>query len=102
MSEKQVREHDKFMLRLPDGMRERLKQLAAENKRSLNAEIIARLEDTLAFELGGPNTQDADREARREKLHDLQFAYRLRVMERAIRAIAEKDGIALDIPEWKP
>lgn len=38
---------DQYMLRFPDGMRDRLKELAAENKRSLNAEIIARLETTL-------------------------------------------------------
>ncbi|OYX13712.1 MAG: hypothetical protein B7Z15_06350 [Rhizobiales bacterium 32-66-8] len=38
---------DKFMLRLPDGMRERLKAVAAENNRSLNAEIVSRLEMTL-------------------------------------------------------
>ena len=38
---------DKFMLRLPDGMRERLKAAAAENNRSLNAEIVSRLELTL-------------------------------------------------------
>lgn len=47
MSDKQVREHDKFMLRLPDGMREHLKSEAASNKRSLNAEIVDRLEATL-------------------------------------------------------
>lgn len=38
---------DQYMLRFPDGMRERLKEAAAEHKRSLNAEIIARLEATL-------------------------------------------------------
>lgn len=38
---------DQYMLRLPDGMRERLKALAEGNKRSLNAEIIARLEESL-------------------------------------------------------
>lgn len=38
---------DKFMLRLPDGMRERLKELAKANARSLNAEIVKRLEDSL-------------------------------------------------------
>jgi predicted HicB family RNase H-like nuclease len=41
-----------FMLRLPDGMRERLKETAAENGRSMNAEIVERLE---ASE-GHPNT----------------------------------------------
>ncbi len=32
------------MLRLPDGMRERVREAAEQNKRSMNAEIIARLE----------------------------------------------------------
>lgn len=41
------RESDKFMLRLPDGMREQIKAVAAENKRSMNAEIVARLEKSL-------------------------------------------------------
>lgn len=35
---------DKFLLRLPDGMRDRLKAEAEANKRSMNAEIVARLE----------------------------------------------------------
>lgn len=34
---------DKYVLRFPDGMRERLKQAAAVNNRTLNAEIVARL-----------------------------------------------------------
>lgn len=45
-SEKQ----DQYMLRFPDGMRDTLKHFAAENKRSLNAEIIARLQLTLRQE----------------------------------------------------
>lgn len=44
------RESDKFMLRLPDGMRDRLKSLAATNGRSLNAEIVQRLEASLSME----------------------------------------------------
>lgn len=39
------RESDKFMLRLPDGMRDRIAALAKQNGRSMNAEIIARMED---------------------------------------------------------
>lgn len=38
---------DKFMLRLPDGMRERLKDEASRNGRSMNSEIVSRLEMTL-------------------------------------------------------
>jgi len=40
-------ELDKFLLRMPDGLRARLKALAEENGRSMNAEILARLDFTL-------------------------------------------------------
>ncbi|MCB4456883.1 Arc family DNA-binding protein [Leisingera sp. McT4-56] len=36
---------DKFMLRLPDGMRARIRAAAKKNGRSMNAEIVALLED---------------------------------------------------------
>lgn len=39
------RESDKFMLRLPDGMRDRIKTAAEANTRSMNAEIVATLEE---------------------------------------------------------
>lgn len=38
------RESDRFMLRLPDGMRDRIKAAAEANNRSMNAEIVATLE----------------------------------------------------------
>lgn len=37
---------DQFVVRLPDGMRDRIAEAAAANKRSMNAEIVARLEDS--------------------------------------------------------
>lgn len=39
-----TRGSDQFQLRLPDGMREQIKQSADANGRSMNAEIIYRLE----------------------------------------------------------
>lgn len=39
------RESDKFMLRMPDGMRDRVRIAAEANGRSMNAEIVAALED---------------------------------------------------------
>lgn len=36
---------DKFIIRLPDGMRDRIKTDAEQHGRTMNAEIIARLED---------------------------------------------------------
>jgi hypothetical protein len=46
MMEKIGRESDKFMLRMPDGMRDRIKASAEDNKRSMNAEIIVGLSIT--------------------------------------------------------
>lgn len=39
---------DKFMVRLPDGMRERLAASARANRRSMNAELIIHLDAALA------------------------------------------------------
>lgn len=44
------RESDKFMLRLPEGMRERVAELAKANGRTMNAEIVSRLERSLKDE----------------------------------------------------
>lgn len=41
------RDLDKVIVRLPDGMRDYLKDEAAKNNRSMNAEIVARLEQTI-------------------------------------------------------
>lgn len=38
---------DKFVLRLPEGMREYIKVAAEANNRSMNAEIISRLSESL-------------------------------------------------------
>ncbi|OKP02620.1 Arc family DNA-binding protein [Xenorhabdus eapokensis] len=47
MSKKLVAAQDKFMLRLPDGMREAIAESAKQNGRSMNSEIIAALETWL-------------------------------------------------------
>lgn len=39
---------DKVLVRMPDGMRDRLKALGKVNKRTLNAEIVARLESSFS------------------------------------------------------
>lgn len=43
------RESDKFMLRFPEGMRDRIAELAKKNSRSMNAEIVQRLEWALSL-----------------------------------------------------
>lgn len=41
---------EKFVVRLPDGMRERIALQARENTRSMNSEIVHRLETTVELE----------------------------------------------------
>lgn len=45
MSEKQ--QQTSYPLRMPSELREQLEQLATQSKRSLNAEIVARLEESV-------------------------------------------------------
>ncbi|MDH0907582.1 Arc family DNA-binding protein [Rhizobium pusense] len=45
--QKTGRGSDQFPLRLPDGMREQIKIAAERNGRSMNAEIVTRLENSL-------------------------------------------------------
>lgn len=42
---------DKFMVRFPEGLRERLAASARANRRSMNAELIVHLEAALAGEV---------------------------------------------------
>ena len=44
MKEPLAKDQDKFVLRLPDGMRDRIKAVPDKNNRSMNAEIVATLE----------------------------------------------------------
>lgn len=47
MSDKPVRDYDKFMLRFPDGMRDAIADRAKKNGRSMNSEIVQIIEDAL-------------------------------------------------------
>ncbi|PTM96485.1 Arc family DNA-binding protein [Mycoplana dimorpha] len=48
---------EQAMIRLPDGMRDRLKEEAKKNGRSMNAEIVARLEATFYDPTGHSATE---------------------------------------------
>lgn len=58
---------DKFVVRLPDGMREQIAAIAASHHRSMNSEIIGRLEDSIAADEPRIATVDADDLSRDEK-----------------------------------
>jgi hypothetical protein len=53
---------DKFMLRLPEGLRDKVADVAKQNKRSINAEFVARIE--ASFQASG--TSEAPSETIRE------------------------------------
>lgn len=46
--ESKSRELDKFIVRLPDGMRDKLAAAARGNNRTMNAELVSRLEQSFA------------------------------------------------------
>lgn len=50
MSEKPIRDYDRFILRLPDGLKDRLQHRAAMNGRSMNAEVVDMLERVMVEE----------------------------------------------------
>ena len=47
------RKLDQYIVRFPDGMRDLLKEAAEANNRSMNAEIVARLEDSFRGNING-------------------------------------------------
>lgn len=58
---KTTRRSDQFTLRFPDGMRERIKQIAENNRRTANAELIILIEKGIAVD--GGNSQSPLSEA---------------------------------------
>lgn len=57
-----VQAGEKYLIRFPEGMRERLAEAAKANNRSMNAEIVARLMSTFP-EDNGPMPPDTRRSA---------------------------------------
>ena len=62
MFDKQSRNADKFVVRLPDGMREKIASIAKTNHRSMNSEIVLHLErlvdDSTPVVTSGPMAQN--------------------------------------------
>lgn len=56
---KTSRESFKFMLRLPEDLRDRLKSIADASGRSMTAEIIDRLEDSFDYGFSGQIADEA-------------------------------------------
>jgi plasmid stability protein len=71
-------DQDKFIIRLPDGMREQIREAAEANGRSMTAEIVARLRTTFEKGLEGPTpTEEANQtEALKKEIDYLSFQFR--------------------------
>ncbi len=70
---------DRFLLRMPDGMRDRLKAEAEANKRSMNAEIVARLE----VSLGSLHSNRPNLSPGQQQFYDLLHHSMMEIVERA-------------------
>lgn len=55
------RNADKFVVRLPEGMRERLSDAAKDRLRSMNSEIVQRLEDSLRADAVASEPEQKDK-----------------------------------------
>jgi hypothetical protein len=73
---------DKFVVRLPDGMRERIADVARNHHRSMNSEIIARLEQSMLQEgtLGDDLNMRLD--SPELSLHERELLQRFRQLSR--------------------
>lgn len=88
------RESDRFIIRLPEGMRDRIKAAAAENNRSMNAEIVARLETSFATGPDQSNLATSEiSKAMKElgkQLNEVTAAYRSTEFREAMQRLTEQ------------
>lgn len=75
---------DKFVVRLPDGMRNLIAEVARHQHRSMNSEIIARLENSLQQDRAFPqDPQDLslDPDCSELSQHELELLQRFRQLQ---------------------
>lgn len=73
---------DKFVVRLPDGMRERIADVARNHHRSMNSEIIARLEQSLIQEDSLSDDLNLRLDSPELSLHERELLQRFRQLSR--------------------
>jgi plasmid stability protein len=73
---------DKFVVRLPDGMRERIADVARNHHRSMNSEIIARLEQSMLQEGALDDNINLRLDSPELSLHERELLQRFRQLSR--------------------
>lgn len=77
MSDEKNRDAGRFLVRMPDGMRERIAEEAKANSRSMNAEIVHRLEESFGLMFPLMSIQEAEQYSGREPLGELEIFNKL-------------------------
>ena len=94
---------DQFVIRLPDGMRDRIRRAAEANNRSMNAEIVATLEEKYPV----PKVSDETFAALAEVVSlmglrpgvEIAGEAEASAFRRALRSLLHHLGISADFPE---
>ena len=73
---------DKFVVRLPEGMRERIADVARSHHRSMNSEIIARLEQSMLQESALSDDLNMRLDSPELSLHERELLQRFRQLSR--------------------
>ena len=73
---------DTFVVRLPDGMRERIADVARNHHRSMNSEIIARLEQSMLQESVLSDDLNMRLDSPELSLHERELLQRFRQLSR--------------------
>ncbi|MDO9502148.1 Arc family DNA-binding protein [Falsiroseomonas sp.] len=84
---------ERFIVRLPDGMRDRIAAAAKAGGRSMNAEIVLRLEQSFAEEKNAGTGDSGDLSKINDKLDRIAYLQRA---EKILRAAA-KNGMTVDM-----
>lgn len=90
---------DQFVVRFPDGMRDRLKEAAATNGRSMNAEIIARLSESLAPSMPAA-LLEAENKHLKQRIEDVSLLAEMEGTLASMMAVTTKVGIESLPSEW--
>ncbi|SMC41538.1 Arc-like DNA binding domain-containing protein [Fulvimarina manganoxydans] len=86
---------DQYQLRFPDGLRDRLKDAAAANHRSMNSEIVARLLASFGESISEPEAAPMERITAQQG--DPQIKFRFPTwMHEAVKARADANGRSMN------
>jgi hypothetical protein len=101
MTKEPIQPQDKYVLRLPDGMRDRIKAAAEKNNRSMNAEIIARFSDVDELQEQIKALQRELDLGRDPDVASKTFQVALRALEESGILLRHKDVYTREAEEWR-